>query len=1118
MAVAVQTAGMGTREGAGVHPFFSSVKHKGRAATTTHQNIKSFLTTGQNDSTNHTVPAVTSLASLQLNYTPIETESSSSAQLPIAPRAEESEPPASEERPGLNESQQSTHSAFREPENNKKDKHNITAADTTGDAMDLSAHYRRWQETGTESEDLEIDPNENRRKRRLTASVQNKSSGNGDIVLGTWEEQLKAAALSSQIVHSNEEEGSPDISQNAGTTSQPFLMTIAPPQLPHTPSLEPLKERPDARNPTIVRESPGKRGTPQKKMLKIRSNGKLASPKAKTEAAVSKSNRKTSVKGKSASKSSVLVVLSYGSDAETRASFGAKVEHIFESTSLNRELSLVKMKASSALPKPEVPLKTTHPFFLGNIPRFPAVDIGEDEAIARRNPISPLMDSERTSPRKKVSTVTPSAAKAWEAIGEQRSTSVAKAFANMTRFPGAVEPMWPPTDMQHCRGLTTGISIRAKRAEIQELRSQQKRLKTTQILVTPQEDVFSGFRHYYHQLVDDKEIAGNYRRPSLLRKPERKLMTGCQLQEALRPRLVAKLPFSVRTVAPIEFGQQAPAESVPSDILSPPTTHSALIRVYRSIENSLSGFDRYECDNRDWALKYSPKDAANILQPGREVGFLRDWLKSLAVMSVDNGISEKPAAGGLFPASKRGVGRPRKRKKRAEGLDGFLISSDEDGGEMDELAGLDDKPSADADSLGTKKSIVRIVSGADPSNSTDTPSVMSNAVVISGPHGCGKTATVYAVAQELGFEVFELNSGSRRSGKDILDRVGDMTRNHLVHQKHTDEAGETDGPDSATVQLDIDSGRQSTMQSFLKPKAKSKLGSKARPKAQTKETTPQDPARKQKKQKQSLILLEEVDILFEEDKQFWSTIIGLIHQSRRPIIMTCTDESLLPLDDMVLHAIFRLTPTPEDLAVDYLILIAGNEGHLLSRDAVSTLYKSKYCDLRASIAELNVWCQMAIGDTKGGLDWMLIGSKACHNEQGQRLRVVSDGTYLPYMGTFSRDSDHNALDKSLSSDVQLLLEALREWDVEVGDCCELVVDSFDCIGCPNVTPLLTETYTQHSPQTLKTFDLLFDAQSAGDMLHGLSPQQDNNVFSAPPLLRLFPTNMHRPYSTQLNPS
>ncbi|KAJ8117240.1 hypothetical protein ONZ43_g4257 [Nemania bipapillata] len=225
------------------------------------------------------------------------------------------------------------------------------------------------------------------------------------------------------------------------------------------------------------------------------------------------------------------------------------------------------------------------------------------------------------------------------------------------------------------------------------------------------------------------------------------------------------------------------------------------------------------------------------------------------------------------------------------------------------------------------------------------------------------------------------------------------------------------------------------MTSFFKPKSSDRVKQ-----PQPADQTPEPPAvvlqekKSNRDQKQSLILLEEVDVLYEEDKQFWATVISMIAQSKRPFIMTCNDESIVPLQSLKLHGIFRFSPPPTDLAVDMLLLIAANEGHALERRGVEALYESRGHDLRAAITELNYWCQIGVGDLRGGFDWFYPrwprGSDV--DEEGRTVRVVSQKTYHAGMGWINRDL--TPIESSLSSIVSdLHREAWDHWGVDVSD-------------------------------------------------------------------------------------
>jgi hypothetical protein len=286
---------------------------------------------------------------------------------------------------------------------------------------------------------------------------------------------------------------------------------------------------------------------------------------------------------------------------------------------------------------------------------------------------------------------------------------------------------------------------------------------------------------------------------------------------------------------------------------------------------------------------------------------------------------------------------------------------------------------------------------------------------------------VYAVAKELDFEVFEINAGSRRSARDMLERVGDMTQNHLVHLLN-DADGSSAKPRALATDDDT---KQNKLMGFYKGQP-SKSAKSDKKNAQS-SPTPDAEAKRRREQKQSLILLEEVDLLFDEDKQFWTGVLTLISQSKRPIVMTCNNESLVPIQDMSLHAILRFQRPQRDLAVDYLLLVAANEGHVLKREAVSKLYDGSGMDIRKSLMELNFWCQIGVGSEKAGLDWILSlwPPEANLDQNGDRVRVLSLNTYEPYMGWFNRDL---LLEKDpLENEVETLQNTFHWWRLGIQD-------------------------------------------------------------------------------------
>ncbi|KAI0805316.1 hypothetical protein GGR55DRAFT_288724 [Xylaria sp. FL0064] len=706
---------------------------------------------------------------------------------------------------------------------------------------------------------------------------------------------------------------------------------------------------------------------------------------------------------------SLIITVSYGADATLREQVGQLINGVLLGTSRIPSSALTNptpntpppsqgstnAKASETTPKEGatvLPKKPAHPFFQAKT---------KGTVSTPDNGQKTTKMNKESSKRQVIFTSTPCSPGKARPKASNLSLPSAGSKKSSMKISGAQYPAWPWRGIVHVRDDSSTQPVGSARLEPTSANRGNRKAKGQVIHISHHESILyeSATRLGIRQLVDDlKSLNDGDFRPiaPMVRVPIKHFESGQKLQ--------AQVFKELRTL-------HNKGSSV--------RTHPAIHHAYNSVQSTLSAFDKSTCESVAWAQKYAPASAQCVLQSGREAELLRDWLRSLKVQAVDTGASDnvvKPK-----PSSAP------KKKRRHKKLEGFVVSSDEESNEMDEIS--DNEPQLLIH--GAKKTVVRSGDGVDRSKPGGR---LTNAVLLSGPHGCGKTATVYAIAKELDFEVFEINAGARRSGKDILEKVGDMTRNHLV-QHHSKNEHREDVTTDDEVAKDLKSGKQGMMTSFFKPKPSQPTNGVDKVE-QTPLAAPSALQEKKpsKDQKQSLILLEEVDILYEEDKQFWATVISMIAQSKRPFVMTCNDESIIPLQSLKLHGIFRLSSPPADLAVDMLLLIAANEGHLLKRHAIETLYESRSHDLRAAITELNYWCQIGVGDLRGGFDWFYPrwprGSDV--DEEGQTIRVVSQDTYHTGMGWLNRDLA--TTEASLPSIVpDLHREAWEHWGLDISD-------------------------------------------------------------------------------------
>lgn len=736
--------------------------------------------------------------------------------------------------------------------------------------------------------------------------------------------------------------------------------------------------------------------SPPKKMMQLRAGGRLASPVKKLPAKEPAQEKRTSKRGKGKKGKHLIVICHYSDQGD----IGQRIDRILDDEERYEPLPVVTNTSptppkATKLARPAVQ-KPPHPFFSGKPKPAPSL------------PPPPAAPVDLTQSPRKTSTVTPGKLRAQrrdQRFQEEEDDDFnPPSFGNnrdkmISKQPGMTHAPWPAKGLSHIRG-DFAYHTRHHVEKPSNLQTApvivglSRKMKRTIPYLDPLEDLLNHCRESLDFHPSNRHRPDGFSDPPpSLRVPTRSLTPGSRIQSRV-------------------FDQLGDSSSM----------HPACLSIYDSIPHAMTPYDEGRSEVQAWAQKYAPITVDQVLQPAKEATILRDWMKSLTIMAVETSTS-------LAPKLNKPDQKPKKkRRKKDHDLDDFVVNSDEELNEMNELSEPDDNPSSQG-SKTQKRSLVQKLGRGK----------LSNAILISGPSGCGKSAMIHAVAKELAFEVFEINSGTRRSGKDVLDRVGDMVENHLV-QRHVADAGNTSADEDAgrlsdAFNKDLESGRQGTMGSFFKSKPKTLSEAKrekTKPKPKQKAQPVQQTMAKVKtprSQKQSLILLEEIDVLFDEDKGFWQTVFTLIINSKRPVIMTCNDEDLVPIQAMALHAILRLSPPPVDIAVDYLLLIAAKEGHILNRSAVTTLYESKKQDLRGSIADLQLWCQMGVGDPRGGLSWIFQrwppGTGI--DEHGLPLRVTSEGTYQSGMGCFNHEPDSSLQD---SSREQLLLQLWQDWGVD----------------------------------------------------------------------------------------
>ncbi|OWK58291.1 ATPase family AAA domain-containing protein 5 [Lonchura striata] len=356
-----------------------------------------------------------------------------------------------------------------------------------------------------------------------------------------------------------------------------------------------------------------------------------------------------------------------------------------------------------------------------------------------------------------------------------------------------------------------------------------------------------------------------------------------------------------------------------------------------------------------WTEKYQPQDSSELVGNKKEIERLHSWLKEWKKRAD---LEEK---------------RNQKREK-------------EDKEQEDSLSSLDFK---------------------DNKSDIEEEITLCNTVLITGPPGVGKTAAVYACAQELGFKIFEVNASCQRSGRQILSQLKEATQSHQVDKKGVNahkpcffnSCSTTKSPSKCQKMYSpkkVISPRKpplspkgaglkrslpsKTLANYFKISAKhkdvdgestseEKTGGntqnslEVKKDAHIKSINKEEGGEHNRKSATSLILFEEVDIIFDEDAGFLSAIKTFMATAKRPVILTTNDPTFSLMFDGYFEEINFKTPSLLN-SVSYLQALCLAENLRTDVKDLAALLTTNNCDIRQSVLCLQFWVRSGGGCLK----------------------------------------------------------------------------------------------------------------------------------------------------------
>ncbi|XP_061399466.1 enhanced level of genomic instability 1 [Musca vetustissima] len=216
-----------------------------------------------------------------------------------------------------------------------------------------------------------------------------------------------------------------------------------------------------------------------------------------------------------------------------------------------------------------------------------------------------------------------------------------------------------------------------------------------------------------------------------------------------------------------------------------------------------------------------------------------------------------------------------------------------------------------------------------------------NTVVLLGPVSSGKTNAVFALANDMNFNVLEINAGMKRTGKKLIQELQEATQSHQIRK---DAAG---------------SG-SSQKKNLLKKSLNGLKTQMMRQNSNNVDSTGSDSSNSELSQstRKCLILIEDADIVFDQtDAGFTDAIYTLAASSKRPVIVVASNPNCAHLQRLMAQNTIHFS-SPNVLNISkFLAVLSLIENCPVLLDDIISLYLYNNRDLRKTLLELQFFIQ-----------------------------------------------------------------------------------------------------------------------------------------------------------------